>query len=44
MYTTSSSADTAKMFFGIYDLMKKNYFKPRNVIVALHTGGIHNWL
>lgn len=31
---------TAKMFYGIYDLMKKGYFEHGSVIVALHTGGL----
>jgi 1-aminocyclopropane-1-carboxylate deaminase len=35
---------TAKMFFGIFDLVKKNFFERGNVLIALHTGGIHNYL
>ena len=35
---------TAKMFFGIFDLVRKNFFEPGSVLVALHTGGIHNHL
>jgi 1-aminocyclopropane-1-carboxylate deaminase len=31
---------TAKMFFAIYDLAEKNYFKKEDKIVALHTGGL----
>jgi 1-aminocyclopropane-1-carboxylate deaminase/D-cysteine desulfhydrase-like pyridoxal-dependent ACC family enzyme len=31
---------TAKMFFGIYDLIEKNYFKQGSTIVAVHTGGL----
>jgi len=31
---------TAKMFFGIFDLLKKDIFKPGSTIVALHTGGL----
>jgi 1-aminocyclopropane-1-carboxylate deaminase len=31
---------TAKMFYGIYDLVGKGYFKPGTTIVALHTGGV----
>ncbi len=31
---------TAKMFAGIFDLVKKKYFKKSDSIVALHTGGI----
>ena len=31
---------TGKMMFGIYDLVKKGFFKRGQVIVALHTGGL----
>jgi 1-aminocyclopropane-1-carboxylate deaminase/D-cysteine desulfhydrase-like pyridoxal-dependent ACC family enzyme len=31
---------TAKMFFGIYDLIEKDFFKPGSTIVAVHTGGL----
>ena len=31
---------TAKMFYGIYDLMKKGYFERGSVVLALHTGGL----
>lgn len=31
---------TGKMIFGIYDLVKKGFFKRGQVIVALHTGGL----
>ncbi|HAS39570.1 MAG TPA: 1-aminocyclopropane-1-carboxylate deaminase [Microscillaceae bacterium] len=31
---------TGKMFYGLYDLIKKNYFSPHTKILALHTGGI----
>ena len=31
---------TAKMFYAIYDLATKNYFKKEDKIVALHTGGL----
>ena len=31
---------TGKMFYGLYDLVKKNYFSPGTKILALHTGGI----
>ena len=29
-----------KMLFGIYDLMKKGYFKKNTSILAIHTGGL----
>lgn len=35
---------TAKMFYGIYDLIKKNCFPHGSVIIALHSGGIHSQL
>ena len=31
---------TGKMFYGLYDLIKKDFFKPGETIVALHTGGV----
>jgi 1-aminocyclopropane-1-carboxylate deaminase len=31
---------TGKMFYGLYDLIQKDKFKPGSNILALHTGGI----
>ncbi len=31
---------TGKMLYGLYDLLKKGYFKKDSTIVAIHTGGI----
>lgn len=31
---------TGKMMFGVYDLMKKGFFKNGETIVAVHTGGL----
>jgi 1-aminocyclopropane-1-carboxylate deaminase len=31
---------TGKMLFGIYDLIRQEYFKPGGVILAIHTGGL----
>lgn len=31
---------TGKMMFGIFDLIKKNYFKKGATIIAVHTGGL----
>ncbi len=31
---------TGKMMYGIYDLVKNNYFKEGETIIAIHTGGI----
>ena len=31
---------TGKMFYGVYDLIKKNYFKKGTKILAVHTGGM----
>ena len=31
---------TAKMFFGIFDLAEKGYFKEGSTVVAVHTGGL----
>ncbi|HNL85258.1 MAG TPA: pyridoxal-phosphate dependent enzyme [Chitinophagales bacterium] len=33
---------TGKMLFGIFDLIKKDYFKPGSTLIALHTGGLDN--
>ena len=35
---------TAKMFFGLYDLIKQDFFKKDTVIVAVHTGGLQGLL
>jgi 1-aminocyclopropane-1-carboxylate deaminase len=35
---------TGKMLFGIYDLMRKGFFKSGQVIVAVHTGGLQGLL
>jgi 1-aminocyclopropane-1-carboxylate deaminase len=31
---------TGKMFYGLFDLIGKDYFKPGSTIIALHTGGL----
>jgi len=31
---------TAKMFYGLFDLIRKDHFKPGSTIVAIHTGGL----
>ena len=31
---------TAKMFFGLFELIRKNHFPPGTTIMALHTGGL----
>ncbi|MDQ4141694.1 MAG: pyridoxal-phosphate dependent enzyme [Bacteroidota bacterium] len=31
---------TGKMLYGIYDLIRKDFFKPGSTIVAIHTGGL----
>lgn len=31
---------TGKMLFGIFDLIKKDFFKPGTQILAIHTGGL----
>lgn len=33
---------TGRMFFGLYDLIKKDYFKPKSRILVIHTGGVKN--
>jgi 1-aminocyclopropane-1-carboxylate deaminase len=34
---------TAKMFYGIFDLLERGYFSPGTKIAALHTGGLQGW-
>lgn len=31
---------TGKMMYGIYDLIQKDFFKPSQTIIAIHTGGL----
>ncbi len=31
---------TGKMFFGLFDLIQQDYFKPDQKILAIHTGGL----
>lgn len=31
---------TGKMFFGLFDLIKQNYFPAYSTIIAIHTGGL----
>jgi len=31
---------TAKLFFGLFDLIEKGYFEPGSLVVAIHTGGL----
>ena len=35
---------TGKMMFGIYDLIRKGYFKKNKTIIAVHTGGLQGKL
>jgi 1-aminocyclopropane-1-carboxylate deaminase len=35
---------TAKMFFGLFDLIRKGYFAKGSVVVAVHTGGLQGLL
>ncbi|MFN0034426.1 MAG: 1-aminocyclopropane-1-carboxylate deaminase/D-cysteine desulfhydrase [Saprospiraceae bacterium] len=34
---------TAKMFFGVFDMLAKGDFAPGSTVVALHTGGLQGW-
>ncbi|MBL7883465.1 MAG: 1-aminocyclopropane-1-carboxylate deaminase/D-cysteine desulfhydrase [Bacteroidia bacterium] len=31
---------TAKMIYGIFELIKKDFFRPETTIIAIHTGGL----
>jgi len=33
---------TGKMMFGIYGLIKKNYFQKNSTVIAIHTGGLQS--
>ncbi len=35
---------TGKMMFGIYDMIKQNYFPKNSTIIAIHTGGLQGKL
>lgn len=35
---------TAKLFYGIFNLIKNDYFKPGTKIIAIHTGGLQGVL
>ncbi len=34
---------TAKLFYGLFELIKKGHFKPGTRLVALHTGGLQGY-
>lgn len=34
---------TAKMFFGVFDLLSRGFFPPESTVVMLHTGGLQGW-
>jgi 1-aminocyclopropane-1-carboxylate deaminase len=34
---------TAKMLFGVFDLLSKAYFPPGSTVIVLHTGGLQGW-
>ena len=31
---------TAKMFYALYDMVKKDYFRKGSTVIAVHTGGL----
>jgi 1-aminocyclopropane-1-carboxylate deaminase len=35
---------TAKMMFGIYDMIRNGQFEKGTTILAIHTGGLQGWL
>ena len=37
---TLDAVYTAKMFYGLFNLIKSNTFKPGSIIVAIHSGGL----
>ncbi|MBV6439230.1 MAG: 1-aminocyclopropane-1-carboxylate deaminase [Saprospiraceae bacterium] len=34
---------TAKMMYGVYDMLIRGDFKPGSTVVAVHTGGLQGW-
>ncbi|MGB0917000.1 MAG: 1-aminocyclopropane-1-carboxylate deaminase/D-cysteine desulfhydrase, partial [Flavobacteriales bacterium] len=34
---------TGKMMYGIFDLIKANFFKKGSTILVIHTGGLQGW-
>lgn len=34
---------TAKMLFGVYDMLANGFFPPDSAVVAVHTGGLQGW-
>ncbi len=34
---------TAKMMYGVYDMLLKGDFLPGSTVVAVHTGGLQGW-
>lgn len=34
---------TAKMMYGVYDMLRKGDFLPGSTVVAVHTGGLQGW-
>ncbi|MBC7775111.1 MAG: pyridoxal-phosphate dependent enzyme [Phycisphaerae bacterium] len=34
---------TAKMLFGVFDMLAKGAFAPESTVVVLHTGGLQGW-
>lgn len=34
---------TGKLFYGVFDLIKKKYFPPNSSILLIHSGGIYNY-
>ncbi|WP_022825374.1 1-aminocyclopropane-1-carboxylate deaminase/D-cysteine desulfhydrase [Hymenobacter norwichensis] len=34
---------TGKLLYGIFDLLRHDYFAPHSTVVAVHTGGLQGW-
>jgi len=34
---------TAKMLYGVFDLLEKGFFSKNSTVVAVHTGGLQGW-
>jgi 1-aminocyclopropane-1-carboxylate deaminase/D-cysteine desulfhydrase-like pyridoxal-dependent ACC family enzyme len=34
---------TAKMLYGVFDMLRNGDFPPHSIVVAVHTGGLQGW-
>ena len=34
---------TSKLLYGLFDLLRQDYFAPNSTVIAVHTGGLQGW-